>query len=161
MNTELTTGSWSSLANQERATLFSRLMIRVDQVLSTHMVTHLLPEELDTYLPGAIQWMEAKLEPAGEEVARQAIDYACSILRCKKPGDAELKGYVSLMKTYPRELLLESIGKALEIETHHVLPTPGALLRHARERFLERSEKMMRAKHALTRLEISRRWKRA
>lgn len=155
MGTELVQASWSSLEPSERKHVFSQVMTRIGQVLSTRNVRHLTSHALDRYLPDVIEAMEKKNEPAGEQVAKQAVELACQMLRCKKPEDAALKGYIAVLAKCPADLLMNSIGVAIEKETHHVLPTPGALLAAARPKREEREAMIANARFARERLKIS------
>jgi hypothetical protein len=155
MENALTLASWSSLEPSARKQLFSQVLIRADLVVSIRDLRHVTSDPLDAYLPLAIFEMEKRMKPAGERAALEAVDLACQILRCRKPEGVALDGYVAILKEVPRDLLLSSIREALAKETHHVLPTPGALLELARPRRLERQRKLDNALHAQRRLDIA------
>lgn len=92
-------------------------------------------------------------------MAREAIGLACQILRCKYPAEDVLEGYIMVLSEFPRDLLMPSIKEALAKETHHVLPTPGALLANARPKREERRDTLSRAELAQKRLDIAEDWK--
>jgi len=120
---------------------------------------HLQDDPLDGYLPEAIAEMEQRMVSAGEFPARQAIELACEILRCRRPEGAVLAAYISMMSRVPRDLLLPSVMQALSRETHHVLPTPGALLAAVWPRLEERERVLSLARLALKRLKIAAEWR--
>jgi hypothetical protein len=160
MGTELTLGSWSSLMPSERASLFLKVMTRAGQVQAISTIRHLAEDPLDVYFPEVIETMERKLKPAGEAVASEAIRIACTVMRCKKPEGDMLAGYLAILGVCPRDLLLPSIYNALSKETHHVLPTPGALMADANPRLKVRQDMLAGICIAHSRLRIARDWKR-
>lgn len=160
MGTELTLGLWSSLVPSERVSLFLKVMTRADQVQAISTIRHLTEDPLDAYFPVVIETMERKLEPAGEVVAGEAIGIACTVMRCKRPEGDMLSGYLAILGRCPRDLLLPSIYDALSKETHHVLPTPGALMADAHPKLRVRTDMLARVRFAHTRLQIARDWKR-
>ena len=158
MGTELTSGSWSNLVPSERASLFLKVMTRADQVQAISTIRHLAADPLDAYFPAVIETMERKLEPAGEAVAGEAISIACNVMRCRRPESDMLSGYLAILGRCPRDLLLPSIYEALSKETHHVLPTPGALMADANPKLKTRQDMLARVRFAHTRLMIARDW---
>lgn len=160
MAQELTTASWSSLAPSDRAEVFRGVLSRAAMVCSVANIRHLTPDPLDGYLLAAIEAMERKLEPAGEQAATEALSLACQILRCRHPEGEARKAYIALLSEFPRDLLMPSIKAALQKETHHVLPSPGALLADARPRRSDRIDKLAMAKLAVKRLQIAAEWSR-
>ncbi len=114
---------------------------------------------IDRWLPAVIAYMRQKLEPAGEEMARQAVGIACLTLRCKKPEGEALQAYILILADVPRDLLGNAIRTALGKETYHNLPTPGALAAAAQEQWRSRRDLLARAETQLWRLEYSRRFR--
>lgn len=157
---ELTKASWSSLEPSERKQLFSQVLIRAERVAAISDIRNIAAEPLDEFLPAAIAEMERKMEPAGAEMATVAIELACRILRCRKPEGQILVGYIAILRDAPADLLIPSIHAALGKETHHVLPTPGALLEMSRIRQREREKRLLRARDAERRLQIAHAWRR-
>ena len=150
--------TFSSLARSDRQRVFKEVMTRVEQVASISSVLHIKPSFVDRWLPGVVEWMEQRLEPCGLEVAGEAVNLAVRLLRCRPPTDEQLAGYVSLLSRYPRDLLFPSIAAAIAKETHHVLPTPGALLAQANEKLKERRDKLLRAKLHRQRVDFAAQW---
>lgn len=156
---ELVPASLSSLAPSERKSLFSQVVTRADRVAGCHAITQLTSEPLDGFFPAVIALMEEKMVPAGEQAAAEAVELACQLMRCRRPEGEVLAGYVAILKDMPRDLLMPSIREAIAKETHHVLPTVGALLHGARNRFLERSETLIKTRLAFRRLKIAADWR--
>jgi hypothetical protein len=145
----------ASMKKEEREDLFRRALARARAVADIAVIDHVVPLEIDVWLPAIADWMEGYCRGCGEEMAAQALELATQMLNCRPLRGKVAEGYVAILAGYPADLLLSSVRACLAQERYHVMPTPGALCDGARSLYQARLEKLWRLKLAMARIELA------
>jgi hypothetical protein len=100
--------------------------------------------------------IEDRMQGCGPEQALELFELALKMLKAKRPDPDVVRGYVSLMGDYPRDLLMKSVKAVLLKETYHMLPTPAAMVAVAEAEMVYRRAIVFKLKHAHRRLAVAR-----
>lgn len=106
---------------------YRRAVERLNAVENTS-IAYLNPDDFGQVedIEAAIAHAEQHLVPAGREAALKGIEYALELLSARRPSDAVLEGYASILGDVPALLLPKALKAACSAATFHKLPPPGA-----------------------------------
>jgi hypothetical protein len=147
---------FNSLAHADKLSVLNKAEARARAIMDMGSYEHVLPLEIDVWLPVVAAWMEEKAGPCGPEIAEQAFSLAMQVLNCKPLPARVRQAYTAIMAEFPADLLLTSVRGALGRERYHVMPTPGALVDIAQVDLADRRRRLQQVRLAMRRLEMAR-----